>query len=242
MILHHLTGLPSGIMIIVMNIPLFLIAWKMFGFRFMLFAAFGLVLSSTAIDLFAYYLGSIRPTEDLLLSSVYGGAVMGLGIGLIISAGSTTGGSDLAARMFRRRRPDISIGRMIMVMDAAVIIFGAIILQRYESAMYAMFVTIISNRIVDAVLYGVNYAKVLYIISDKDTQIREKITSMQRGVTVLKGVGGYTGNEKTVLLCAVKQNQKITEIKRVVYSLDPHAFIIIHEAREVLGLGFARAE
>lgn len=237
MIAHHLTGFPAGVLLFVFNVPLFLISARVLGKKAVLTALCGAALNSVLIDLAA--LSGIVATTDVLLAAVYGGAIIGTGLGLMFSVGASGGGSDLIARMFRTRRPDISLGRFIMLIDAAVITLGAFTLQRFDSAMYALLTILISNRIIDAILYGVNYAKVAYIITNQGDMLKDEIMqSLQRGVTILPAVGGYSGEDKTVLLCAIKQNQQITELKRLVEEIDPGAFIIIQNTREVQGNGF----
>jgi len=237
MIIYHLTGFPPGIMIFIGNLPLFFLAWRLLGLRFIAFASLGVLISSLAVDGFA--LLNVSVTADPLLASIYGGAISGAGVGLIMSAGATTGGSDLAARMLRTRRPDISAGRFIMLIDGAVILLGAFILRRHDAAMYALFSAVISNRVVDLILYGANYAKVMHIITEEGAAISSSIIEKkQRGVTIIPATGGYTGTNKSVLLCAIRQTQQIAGLTQIVRDIDPNAFIIIHDAREIHGLGF----
>ena len=236
MIINYLTRLPVGVMSIVLNIPLFLLAWKKLGFRFIWLSLLGTVLSSAAIDLLS--LVPLRLTAEPMLAAVYGGVVKGLGLGLVYAAGATTGGVDICAKLVRQRRPDLPFGTLLLAFDAVVIVAFAGIFQRFDSAMYAIITMFILSKVVDLVLYGLTTSKLCYIISDESDKVKTAIVEkLHRGVTLLRGEGAWSGRDKQVILCVVKR-QQIVEIRNLVRGIDQAAFLIITDARDVFGNGF----
>lgn len=236
MIINYLTGLPVGVMIIIINIPLFALSWKRFGISFMMASLVGMALSSVLVD--ALSLLRFTWTDNLLLACIYGGVIKGLGLGLVYTAGATTGGVDIMAKFARQRYPYINFGTIILLMDVIVITTFAIVFSKYDGAMYAIIAMFIVSKVVDTVLYGIGVSKVCYIISDKSELIKTEITQqLKRGVTLLHGEGAFTGAEKNVILCVIKRHQ-IAEIRRIVRSADAQAFCIVTEAKDVFGNGF----
>ncbi|NCB50939.1 MAG: YitT family protein [Clostridia bacterium] len=236
MIINYLTDLPVGVLIIVMNIPLFALAWKRFGMSFMIASLVGMLLSSVFVDVFA--LLNFVWTDNLLLACIYGGVIKGFGLGLVYLAAATTGGVDIMAKFVRQKYPYINFGTIILVMDALVISTFAVVFEKYEGAMYAIIAIFIVTKVVDAVLYGIGVSKVCYIISNESDKIKIEITQqLQRGVTLLLGEGAYTGEEKKVILCVIKRHQ-IADIRRIVRAIDANAFFIVTEAKDVFGNGF----
>lgn len=240
MILNFLTKLPVGVMTIVLNIPIFLIAWKIIGLRFIIASAVGMAVSSVFIDLFA--LTPLSLTQEPLLACLFGGTVQGVGLGVIYGTGATTGGVDVIAKLLRRKYQYINFGTLIFLLDAVIcVLFGAIF-GMYDSAMYGMVSMFISSEVVDFVLYGATTGKLCYIISDESEHVKDVIVSrLGRGVTILKGKGAYTGNEKQVLLCAVKR-QEAMKLRKIVRESDENAFLIFTDAREVYGNGFTNLD
>ncbi len=236
MIVNFLTGLPVGVIVIVVNIPLFVFSWKKFGISFMARSLVGTFLSSILVDLFAMI--PVNITHQTLLASIYGGVIKGFGLGLIYSANGTTGGIDIAAKFLRSKYQHINFGTLILLLDMVVIFLFAIIFERYDSAMYAVIAMFIVSKVVDFVLYGAVNSKVCYIISDASTDIKKAITDrLGRGVTLLHGEGAYSGREKDVILCVIK-HQQIVELRKVIKEFDENAFVIIGDSREVFGNGF----
>lgn len=237
MIINYLTDLPVGVMIIIINIPLFALAWKRFGLRFMLGSLVGMGVSSVLVDLFS--LIGLSATDNPLLACIYGGLFTGFGLGLIYLAGVTTGGVDIIAKIVRRRRPHMNFGTIILIMDVVVISTFALVFDKFDSAMYAIIGMFISAKTIDLVLYGIDTSKVCYIISDENEKIKNMITTeLDRGVTILHGEGAYTGSPKRVLFCVIKQ-QQIAEVRRIIRATDPGAFMIVTDAKDVFGDGFA---
>ncbi len=235
-ILNLLTGLPVGVMIIVMNIPLFLVAWKKFGLRFIIYSLIGMVGSSVAIDLFNLF--HITLTDDILLAAVYGGLMKGLGYGLIFTTGGTSGGTDILSRLLRRKYGYIQLGTIGLVLDTVVVVAFAVIFKRFDAAMYTIITMFVSSRVVNLLLYGTANSSVCYIITIHPHTIAQRIgVSLRRGATLLKGEGAYSGEERDVVLCAVKR-QQIPALKKLVSDIDGNAFVIITQSHEVFGKNF----
>ena len=236
MIINMLTDLPVGVMTIVLNIPLFIIAWKQFGTGFIVSSAVGMTLSSVFVDTFALF--HIAPTQDMLLACIIGGAVKGLGLGIVYYAGATTGGTDIIAKFLRVRFPYINLGTIVLLTDFVIVFAFAVIFKKAESALYAVITMFVVSKAVDLVLYGIDNSNVCYIISEKSDEITTRITdTLHRGVTILEGEGAYSHKSKQVLLCVVKRTQ-ISEIRRMIRDVDENAFFIVTDAKNVFGKGF----
>ena len=239
-ILNLLLGLPVGTMVIVMNIPLFAVAWKQFGPRFIIYSFIGMAGSSVAIDLFNLF---ARPlTNDILLAAVYGGITKGLGYGLIFSAGGTSGGTDILSRMLRRKFAYIQLGTIGLVLDAAVVLAFALIFKRADAAMYTVITMFVSSKVINLILYGAFTSSVCYIVTVHPHEIARAIgDSLRRGATLLKGEGAYSGEERDVVLCAVTR-QQIPALKKLVSGIDEHAFVMVTQSHEVFGKNFQNIE
>lgn len=236
MIINYLTGLPVGIMTIVLNIPLFIIAWKHFGGKFIISSLVGMLLSSLLVDIMAVI--NYSPTDDMLLACLIGGAIKGFGLGIIYYAGATTGGTDIIAKFVRLRFPYINFGTIVLLTDAVIIIAFAMIFDRVEAAMYAVIAMFVVSKVIDLVLYGIDNSSVCYIISENSEQLVKDITdNLHRGVTILSGEGAYSHKDKQVLLCVIKRTQ-IADIRKIIRNIDENAFFIVSDAKNVFGKGF----
>ena len=236
MVINLVTNLPVGVMIIVINIPLFIVAFKKFGFKFMLSSLVGMIASSVFIDLFSFM--NFQLTDDPLLSAIYGGVATGLGSGIIYTSGGTAGGIDVIAKFFREKYPYVNFGTFILVIDAVVVISYALIFRAYEKAMYTVLAVFIASKVIDTVLYGVSHSKLCLIISEHSEEIKAEIVkTLHRGVTMMQGKGAYSGLDKQVLLCVVKR-QQIVEIRRLIRKIDQQSFVIVTDTRDVFGKGF----
>ena len=236
MIINYLVGLPVGIMTIVLNIPLFIIAWKHFGGKFIISSLVGMLLSSVLVDVLAVI--DYSPTDDMLLACLIGGAIKGFGLGIIYYAGATTGGTDIIAKFVRLRFPYINFGTIVLLTDAVIIIAFAAIFDRVEAAMYAVIAMFVVSKVIDLVLYGIDNSSVCYIISENSEQLVKDITDkLHRGVTILTGEGAYSHRDKQVLLCVIKRTQ-IADIRKIIKSIDENAFFIVSDAKNVFGKGF----
>jgi uncharacterized membrane-anchored protein YitT (DUF2179 family) len=220
----------------VLNIPIFIAAWRVKGFEFI-----SKTLLATALLSPALFLTSLIPlkTGDILLSAVFGGALSGAGLGLVFRSGATTGGSDLLATVIHHYKRHLQISKILLALDFLVILTGMLVFGP-EKSLYAVISVFISSKVVSTVLEGLSYAKAAYIISDNFSMIGQRLLAeMERGVTILNGKGLYTGSEKNVLLCVVS-SKEIIKLKDIVKDADKQAFIIVSDVREVLGEGFAR--
>ena len=228
--------LPIGVTVILLNIPLFLLGWRLIGGHLLVSSLYAMFISSVFIDVLTP-LHDWQPM-DPMLACIFGGVLMGLSLGLVFQQGATTGGTDLIARLLKLKLSWLPMGRLLMGIDLAVILAVAAVFGTLKAAMYGLLALYICSIVMDGVLYGMDNAKVAYIISDKNKEISDVLVKdLDRGVTVLHGQGAYTGAEKDVLMCAFKQRE-ITAIKQAVKGVDPAAFLIVCDAHEVLGEGF----
>ena len=237
MIINFLTGFPVGMMTLIINVPLFIYSWKKFGLSFIIASLVGTILASVFVDLFAML--HVEVTHEPLLGAIYGGIIKGFGLGLVYRTGATTGGVDIPAKFLRRKYQHINFSTFILAMDVVIIAAFAVIFKRYDSAMYAIICMFIASKVIDLVLYGAINSKVCYIITDKSGEIKDGLMNkLHRGVTYLHGKGAWSGEEKDIILCVIKQNQ-IVELKHLVRALDERAFVIVSDSREVFGNGFS---
>ena len=237
MIVNQLTGLPVGVMTILLNIPLFLIAWRHFGLDFLVGSLFGMGLSSVLVDLFAGI--GLSLTHDPMLAAVIGGVIKGAGLGVIYYVGATTGGIDIVVKILRKKLASVNFGTIMLLLDTVIIAAYAMVLGRYESAMYSLIAMYVATKVVDLVLYGIDNACLCYIISERTDDITRQIVSgpLHRGVTLLEGKGAYSGARRDVLMCVIKRPQ-LGQLKRLVRAEDEHAFFIVTNAKNVFGNGF----
>ena len=233
---HFLPWAPIGVVVIILNVPLFLLGWKFIGGRLLVTSLFAMAVSSIFIALIAA-VHTFQPMEPLL-GCIFGGVLMGGSLGIVFLQGATTGGTDLIARLMKLKLAWLPMGKLLLIIDLLVIVAVAVSFRNFSSALYGLVALYISTIVMDGVLYGLDNARVAYIISDKYQAITDAIIhDMDRGVTILHGEGAWSGAEKRVLLVAFKQRQ-IVALKRTVKEIDPTAFLIVCEAHEVLGDGF----
>ena len=227
--------LPVGTTVIVMNVPLFFLGWKFIGGHLLVSSLYAMTFSSFAIDVMDMICQF--PPMDTMLAAIFGGALLGAGIGLVFAKGATTGGTDLIARLLKLKFAWLPMGTLVLIPDFIVIVLAAIAFGKVESALYGIVSLYITTKVMDTVLYGLDSSKVAYIISDSYREIADAIIAMDRGATLLHGEGVYSGNEKKVLMVAFKQKE-IVPLKEKVNEIDPHSFLIVCDAHDVLGEGF----
>ena len=197
---------------------------------------YAMALSSLFIDLFS----SLRDWQPMnpMLGCIFGGLILGVSLGLVFQQDATTGGTDLAARLLKLRLAWLPMGKLLMAVDLVVILLVALAFRALDTMLYGLVALYISSIAMDGVLYGLDNAKVAYIVSEHNGEIsRAIVEQLERGVTILQGQGAYTGADRKVLLCAFKQRE-IASIKNLVKQIDPDAFLIVCPAHEVLGEGF----
>ncbi len=233
---NYLWRLPIGTLVFLVNIPLLIIAWKVLGRGFAGRSLLGVLLSSAVMDALDILLPPF--SGDRLLAALFGGVLAGVGLGLILSRGATTGGSEIIARLMERRWPHVPIGRLILVLDGIVIALSAIIYGEAESPLYAIILVYVSSLITDRLVYGGRRGAMVLIISrEHDTITRRILNDLSRGVTLLSAAGGYTAAPQQVILCAVRRSEMYS-LKQLVYTTDAAAFVLLLPADEVLGSGF----
>ena len=232
-LINSVTGFPVGTIALILNVPLFLVSMKSLGLRFG-------VRSLAATIGFSLLLDNLHVpvvTHDLWLSTVYGGLMSGLGFGLILRGSATTGGTDMLASLIHRLIPSIRVSVGMFVVDGLVILASAFVFDT-AAAMYALICILISNVVIDFVLEGPNSSHSFFIISDKSDKIAARIMQeLDRGVTGLEGMGMYSHQHKRVLLCVVSRMETVT-LRRIVFSVDPKAFVISAKAHDTYGEGF----
>lgn len=227
--------LPVGTTVFVMNVPLFFLGWKFIGGHLLVSSLYAMTFSSFAIDVMDMIYQF--PPMDTMLAAIFGGALLGAGIGLVFSKGATTGGTDLIARLLKLKFAWLPMGTLVLIPDFIVIVLAAVAFGKVESALYGLVSLFITSKVMDMVLYGLDSSKVAYIISDSCKAITDAVIAMDRGATILHGEGAYSGDEKKVLMVAFKQKE-IVPLKEKVNEIDPHAFLIVCDAHDVLGEGF----
>jgi len=231
--------LPLGLTVLALNAPLFLLSWRLLGRRFLFYTGFGTLVSSVLIDLFA----GLPPIEtEPMLAGVFGGLLMGAGLGLVFLKGATTGGSDVIARLLKIPFPYVQIGKLMLAFDGLVVVAAGFVFGSVNHMLYAVITLYIGTKALDGILYGLNVERMAFVISDRIPDIVAKISDrLGRGATLLRGEGAYSGAERRIILCAIKR-QQITDLKNLVKESDPKAFVILTEAHEVLGEGFGDYE
>ena len=229
--------LPIGIVMVAINVPLFLLSWRFFGIKFVVKTGMVLAMMSVAIDVippfFVYQ-------SDVLLSSLFAGFLMGFGLSLIFLRNATSGGTDIAARLLQVKFPHLPVGRFMLLVDILVVIASVFVYGSIESGLYATIVIFISSSVLDRMLYGMGSAKTLLIITDcPDAVCKEISDKLNRGATIIPSHGAYTGDEKSIVLCAASKSET-AKMNKLIKTIDPNAFTIVMEAGEVIGKGFRK--
>ncbi len=234
-VLFKSIGIPVSVTVLAVNIVLLIAGFKLMGKAVLFKTVIATVLMSAFIQMFSHI---STLSDDLILSAVVGGALLGLGTGLTVAAGGSTGGTDLAAILLSKVFGGVSIAKLILIVDSFVILLSGLVFGDYEIMLYSALSLFIATKVADNIIEGVNFAVMLYIISNKGSEIaKEIIVNMRHGVTSIKGTGEYTGNSYPVLMCAIRKNEFV-HLKKIVKSIDENAFIILTDARSVYGKGF----
>ncbi len=244
--------LPIGITMLVINVPLFLLGFKYIGKRFFIRTIYGTIILSVIIDITETYManfannllvtgGSAGSAPDILLYSIIGGFLSGIGLGIVLKMDATTGGTELAAKLLNKPLKNMTLGQILLWIDAAIILFAIIAFNSVLIGLYSFVSLFITTKVIDAMVAGLDYSRAILIISEKQDEISKRLlVELDRGVTELKGRGVYSGKDKNVLLCVVARTQ-IQQLKEIVQDIDKNAFMILADVKEVLGEGFTRA-
>ena len=227
---------PVGTMVFCMNVPLMILGIKKQGWSLLFASLYSIFVSSVMIDTLDY-LNLFKPM-DPLLACVFGGIIMGAALAIMLQKNATTGGTELLARLLKYVFPRLSIGKLCLIIDVTVVSLYALAFGNVESTLYGVIAMYVCSISMDMVIYGSINAKLLYIISDHNEEITQKLMDMGLGGTIITGKGAYTGNDKKIIMCAARP-AKIAAIKAIVKQVDPDkAFIIVSDAKEVFGEGF----
>ncbi len=238
MVVGHVLKIDSwvGTITIAINLPLFLLAGVKIGKKFFAGSLLGMAVSSVAIDLFALI---PVPQTDVFIAIIYGGLLCGLGIGMVFAAGTSTGGSDIVVRLLKLRFRNVPVGTISLVLDLTVAVLTGLVFGNIVNTLYTGVAVFLSTKVMDVVIYRFDYSKVVLIITREYEKVAQVISDkLGRGATYLRGQGSYTGEDTKVVLTAIKR-QQLAELKDIVTQIDPNAFIIVQEAHQVLGDGFA---
>ena len=236
-ILHYIFDWPVGTVSLILNVPLFVVGYRAMGKVFVFRSFVATVLFSLLIDLIPLP----AMTSDPLLGSVFGGVLLGVGLGLILRGGATTGGSDMVARLIHRRFPHITVGAFLMFIDCCVVLAAGFFIQ-VNYALYAFISIYISSKLIDTVMQGFTKQKACYVITGAYDQIKAAVMQqLDRGVTLIQAKGGFSGTDRPVLLCILSA-QEVSQLKAIVFGVDARAFVFITDAYEVLGEGFAKLQ
>lgn len=232
---NYLFRIPIGTLTFILNLPLFIWGYKQRGKNFIMKTLSATFISSAIIDISAKFLPVY--SGDLMLASIFAGVLSGAGLGFIFLFGGTTGGTDLAASLISYYFRRLSLGKLIMFIDSIIILLSAVVYKNIETPMYAAIVAFLSTKIIDAVLYGKS-EKMLLIISAEYRQITDMLLyKAERGVTLLQAQGGYTGNSKMAVMCAVERSEAY-KIYTLIHKIDNNAFVVTLDTSEISGNGF----
>ncbi len=240
LILNHLFSLPTGLMVFIINIPLIISGLVVFGKRFIVNTAVATAIMSITLEVMRYVVTPYY--TDGILASLFGGIMMGAGLALVFLRGATTGGTDIAAKLINHKFRFVSIGRLILFMDLLVVAASAYIYRNFQSALYSIVSIYAASRVMDSLLYGTDRGKFMHIITSNPDEISKAVFSkLGRGVTVVNATGGYTGEPRVLLLCAVRPSE-VSTLQAIIKKTDPNAFMIISDVGEILGEGFKKNE
>ena len=236
-IAYYFLNIPMGLTIVVINIPLFIVAAYRLGKSFFLKSLIGTISFSAFVDIF----DKITPlTNDRFLACIYGGIIIGLGTAIILNSNSSTGGSDLLSFIARTFNPDLRMSNIIIIIDTVIVLLNMLFFKEIEIGLYSAIAIYLMGKIIDIIFEGIYFTKLLIIISDKNEEIAKEVgEKIQRGATGIFGKGMYTGEDKLILMCAASRGD-IARIKNIARKIDRNSFIIIANAREVVGKGFKK--
>jgi len=236
--LHHIFGTPVGFVALLFDIPLTIIGIKILGPRFGIKTVVSFVLTAVFVDGLTYLYGT-EPLvkDDALLSSIFGGLFIGVGLGLIFKSRATSGGSDIVA-MIISKYTKLPVGQLMIAVDSAIVLIGLLVFQDWKIPLYSLIVIFITGKVIDTILEGMNYDKVLLIVSDKTEEIRDKIINdLNRGGTLLNGEGLYNNYKRQIVFTVVNRRETVM-LQDYINTIDPNAFVTVLNANEILGNGF----
>ena len=231
------TILPIGVgsLTMLINLPLLIVAILKWGWRFLFSTIVAIIVSGVSADACALF---PIVTENRLLAALFGGAVMGFGVGTVFRFGSTTGGTDIVSRLIKLKKPQMKISMLIFLLDGAIALTSGFVFKNAENVLYSMLAITVSSKVLDMVLYGADSARMIFVISNKSEAIRDCLINRENvGCTLLEGFSGYEGSDMQVILCAMRK-QRLPSVKEAVLEIDNKAFMLVTNAGEVFGEGF----
>ena len=237
LITHHLWGLPIGIMTLVFNIPVILLSFRLLGKRFLFKSLRSMIVCTLFVD---FLLPAVSPpyTGSPLLAALYSGIFLGAGLAVLYMRGSSSGGTDFLTMSVKVLRPHMSLGAVTMIIDLIIILMGWPVFGNIDSVLYGIVATGVTSIVIDKIMYGVGAGKLIIIISDHGQEVANKIANaIDRGSTLIRAIGTYTGSERQVLLCACNKSQAF-KVRSAAHEVDENAFVMITETSEVYGEGF----
>ncbi len=240
LMIRYLSGVPVGVLILLINIPLILVADKFMGRKFAVKTMRTVIINSIVLD------GIVTPFfpqygGDRMLGSLFAGVFVGAGLSLVFISGSSTGGTDIVGHLVERRFPHISIGKALMMVDCIILAISAIVFENIESALYGIVALFTQTVVINRLVYGAEKGRNLFVISQKNDRIAERILKeSDRGATFLSGYGAYSKSPVTILMCVVRI-WEYHHVKEIVYNEDPEAFVIATQAENIIGEGFTRS-
>ena len=237
LMVNFVTGLPVGTLTLVLNVPLLILAWFYRSKKFAVSTAITTAVCSFVLD-FVVPLFIPVYAGDRLLCSLYGGVLVGAGMALIFIAGSTTGGTDILGYILQKKRPHMSIGRALMIVDGIILAASIFVFGNIEAALFGLISLYVQTKVIDAIIYGGEVGSMATIVTSNPDEITEKVISeLDRTATLLPAKGAYSRKDTNVLLCTVRKSQ-FSRLKKIVYDADPNAFVMVTDTSEVFGLGF----
>lgn len=236
-IFYYLLKLPMGLTIFIANVPLFILSWIKKGKEFLIKGIIGTVFLSIFIDWLNTYSAL---TQDRLLACIYGGIISGLGTSIVLRANASTGGTDMLAYVIKEYKPTYQTGQLIVLIDIIIVILNVIFFREIEIGLYSAIDIYLMGKVIDIVFEGVNFTKMIYIVSDKYLDIADRIVEhVGRGITGVYAKGMYTNDEKIMLWCVASRNEAM-RIKQISKKIDPKSFVVISNARGAFGVGFKK--
>lgn len=233
-VLYYFFGINMSTSIMFLNIPLFILGTFKLGGRFIIKTIFATYVYSYAIDL----LDGLIIVEDSLLASIYGGIVVGIGLGMVLKANTSTGGTDLLALILQNKSANLTTSNIVGIIDIIVVFLNLIAFRNIEIGMYSVISIFMIGKMIDIIFEGINYCKMIYIISDKYDELSSHINKeLKRGATGIYAKGCYSNKNKIIIMCVSKRNE-LGKVRKIINKIDKDSFLIISDAREVYGLGF----
>lgn len=234
-IINHFTGLKIGTLLILINIPLILLSLKKLGKAFLIKTAIGTLFASLAVNYLTFF---PTPVDNPLLNAIFGGITIGAALGILFSKGYTTGGADILVFLLKKRFRHLTSGTLVLIIDIIVVTSSALILKNLDTIFYSAIIIYVQTLVMDFIMNGAKRSKMTIIISNEINSIADKISNeLERGLTIIYGRGYYSGENRELIMCVISPSQ-VYQMKTLVHSVDPNAFIIFTEASEVFGEGF----